>query len=627
MLKWLRPILLASVAILAILIGPASSASAAPANDNFASRQALTGALPITTAANNIGATAEAGEPDIYTNDVQRSVWFSWTAPGALDLVIDQCGAGFTGEPNPFIGMAVRTGTSLGSLVLVKETAGRCLLRFHATAGVTYNFQIDYRSSEGNFNLKLRGLAPPLNDSFASATVLGPALPLTRSGTTVDSTWEAGEPPSLGGSSQSRSVWYSWTAPATERVRLSLCEKTYVDGPLNDMTVVYTGATLGTLVPISTLTSSDCNMDFPVTAGTTYRIAVSGYIIGDFDFVLGLKAAPPPANDNFADAQAVGPGLPAHATGNNDFATTEAGEPNHGGYSPTSRSVWFSWTAPITGRVRLKACGSNLQLFNSVYTGTALGALTDVGQRFYYARCSSFFDAVAGTTYRIAVAGGPFERTHGPFALEIHRVLVPTNDAFSSAIKLGPGLSVSRKGTTVDASTEEHEPDHTGSYGDYGGSVWYRWTAPSDSAAIISACSAGEPTLLAVYAKDPEAENPGIQALKQLDNDAEACRGGAKGGRLAIAPVKGVTYFVAVAAAQSDFESPFNLKIETYPASVKPAFNLKAAIAKCRKLKGKRKRVKCIKDARKKAALIKCGKLENPKAKAKCIRSAKRRYK
>ncbi|MCB0831748.1 MAG: hypothetical protein KDB64_12530, partial [Solirubrobacterales bacterium] len=107
--------------------------------------------------------------------------------------------------------------------------------------------------------------------------------------------------------------------------------------------------------------------------------------------------------------------------------------------------------------------------------------------------------------------------------------------------------------------------------------------------------------------------------------------GGTKGGRLAIAPVKGTLYFIAVVAALSDYESDFNLKIQGIPTSTKSAFNLKKAIAKCRKIKGKnakakRKRANCIKAARKKAAIIKCKKIKNAKSRNKCIKKARKRY-
>jgi hypothetical protein len=509
-------------------------------------------------------------------------------------------------------------------------------VRFVAASGVTYHFQVDYYENEGNFKLTVRNFAPPVNDNFATSTTLGPALPLTVNGTTVDSNWEAGEP-SLGGPTDSRSVWYSWTAPTSGRVRLSLCEKTYVDGPLNDLTKVFTGSTLATLVQVTALTSNDCNVDFPAAAGVTYRIAVSGHVAGEYRFVLGLKAAPPPANDNFTAAQIIGPNLPANATGNNDFATEEIGEPDHGGYPDTSRSVWYRWTAGVSGPMRLKTCNPDLSFFTSVYTGTLLTALTDVSERQDWAPCSRYFDAVAGTTYRIAVAGDPFGDSHGPFSLGLHKVAIPANDAFAAAVNVGSNLDASVKGTTVDATWEENEPPHTEGYGgSYGGSVWYRWTAPNDNPAILSACSSTLPNRLSVFIPNPEAEDPGaIDGLRVIDSDDQDCRGGQKGGRLAIAPVKGDTYFISVTAGERDYESPFTLAVQgqTVTTSPKPGgFNLKKAIAKCRKIKGKgrkakRKRAHCIRRAHKKAAIIKCKKLKKPGKRNRCIKKARKRYK
>lgn len=606
-----------------------ASASAAPANDNFAARQALSGPLPITAPASNIGATAEPGEPDIFTNDAISSVWFTWTAGANAAMVVDLCNAGFTGSSNPFLAMAVRTGSTLGTLALTGETAGTCSLRFNAVAGITYHFQIDYRNDQGNFNFKLRAQSPPANDNFVSAAVVGSALPVSTQGTTVDSTWQAGEPAALGGSSNSRSVWYSWTAPSSERIRLSLCEKTLVDGPLNSSTVVYTGTTLGTLVQVVAVTSNDCNVDFPVVAGTTYRIAVSGSIRGEFGFSLDLKSAPPPSNDSFVSPQEIGPGLPVFITANNDFATTEIGEPDHGGYSPTSRSLWFTWTAAVSGPVRLKTCSRDLFFYTSVYTGTILSALTEVGTRTYFAPCSTFFDAVAGTTYRIAVAGGPFSSTHGPFGLELRSVVKPPNDAFAAAANLGRSLTVTRKGTTVDSSTEDDEPSHLGYGGGSGGSVWYRWRAPNDRPVILEACSATEPNAIAVYRQDPESTDPPPGNLIQIDHDSSDCRNGLKGGRLAIAPVKGTIYSIAVAALEPDYESPFTLGIQATAdnSTTNPGFNLNKALAKCRKIKNRKSRASCIKAARKKAALIKCRKLTSKDAEAKCVKKVRKRFK
>ncbi len=639
MVQRVRLVLLAVLAALLTTLAGAGPAAAAPANDNFASAQTMGGALPITVSGNDFGASAEPGEPTIASVPAQKSVWYRWTAPTTATYVVDTCDDGFTGADftNPLIG--VRTGTTLATLANVAEVNGSCSLRFTATAGTAYYLQIDYYEYEGSFNLTLRKLDPPANDNFATPRALGPALPLNVNATTVDSSWEVGEPPALGGASDSRSVWFSWTAPTTQRVRLSLCDKTLVDGALNDTTIVYAGATLATLTTVAELTSNDCNVDFPVTAGTTYRIGVSGTSPGEFDFVLAMKAAPIPANDGFASAQVVGPALPVNTAGNNDFATEEAGEPQHGDYPDTSRSVWFSWTAAVSGPVRVKACNPELEFFTSVYTGTTLATLTDVSEWFNYAPCSRFFTAVAGTTYRIAVAGGPFGDTHGPFALNLHRVAIPANDDFDHALDLGSGLAVTQQGTTVDSTIETDEPTHGNLYGSNGGTVWYRWTAPNDNAVILTACSREQPNGIAVFGADPDSEFTGLRALRQIDYDDSSCRDGTRGGRLAIAPVKGTVYSILVSPAEPDYESAFTLTINGTSSTTtgpngkppKAGFNLKKTLAKCHRIKGKgrkarHRRTRCIRNARRKAAIIKCKKIKKAGKRNKCIKKARKRF-
>lgn len=633
MFQRLRFVFLFPLAALALFAGTAGSAAAAPANDNFAARQTISGALPLNVAANNIGATAEVGEPMFGGNAPLKTVWFSWTAPSTNKVVIDLCAVEFPDSPQPTVGIAVRTGATLGTLLVVTETIGRCALRLTPVSGATYTFHIDFRNNEGNFNLLLRPFTPPSNDNFATPINLGSTLPVNQSATTIDSGWEAGEPASLGGVNSSRSVWFTWTAPATGRIRIDQCETTYYDGPLNRAVIIYTGATLGTLAAVSSMTANDCVQDLPVTAGTTYRIAVSGNIQGEFGFILKMQSAPPPTNDNFATPQVVGPALPVLISGNNDFATEEAGEPDHGDYPDTSRSVWYSWTADQSGPVRVRACAKGLRHFTSVYTGVALAALTEVGERFYFSDCSVFIDAVAGTTYRIAVAGAPFEDSHGPFEFDVHRVAIPANDAFDSAANLGSGITASANGTTLDSTLEDDEPAHSLYSGSDGGSVWYRWTAPNDNAAILSSCSSGEPNRIAVYANDPEREETGIRDLLQIDFDDNSCRDGLNGGRLAIAPVKGTEYYIAVTPVLEDFESAFTLRIKgTAVATTPKPFNLKQAIAKCKKIKGtgkkaKRKRANCIKAARKKAAIIKCKKISKASKRNVCIKKARKRFK
>jgi hypothetical protein len=103
---------------------------------------------------------------------------------------------------------------------------------------------------------------------------------------------------------------------------------------------------------------------------------------------------PPPPNDNFTNRIPL-TGLGITALGYNLNATTEPGEP---GYPQT---VWWSWTAPVSGLVVILSANDSVFRSVQVYTGTVLTSLSQV------ASFGQPFNAVAGTTYQIQVGGGP----------------------------------------------------------------------------------------------------------------------------------------------------------------------------------------------------------------------------
>lgn len=606
------------------LLISASAATAAPANDNFSNAQVVGPALPATVPASTIGATAEPLEPSISSNTVESTVWFKWTAPAVnTPMVVDLCGAGFTGEDSPTEMIAVRTGIALNTLVLTAETVGECSVRFNAVANTQYKIQVEYRNYEGNFNFKLRKLAPPANDNFATPTIIPPAVPASVNGTTGDSNWEVGEPADLGGSGNSRSVWFSWTAPSTGQFRLDLCTYTSIVGAANSTTGVYTGNLPAPVAVVPATTN--CILDFPATASVNYRIAFSGSFKGEMNFTLKLTSAPPPANDKFANATVVGPGLPVSLPGNNDFATAEIGEPQHNGFGAAQHSVWYKWIPTQNQRVAIRACSKTFSVRLGVYTGLALNALTEVGEAPPWGPyCNVELDATAGTTYWIAAAGGSQDGDYGPFGLDIHTLKVPPNNDFAGAQDLGSKLPLSVTGTVVDATSESFEPSHQWGYGSQTPSVWYSWTATSDNPVIFSACSSTEPTRIAIYSGTL------LDDLKQVVQADEGCRDGTLGGRLAIAPEAGRAYKIAVASVERDFGSDFTLtakgSVSTPPVVNPPGFNLKKAIKKCKKIKSKKKRAACIKKAKKQAAIVKCKKLQNADSRAKCIKKARKRF-
>lgn len=148
-----------------------------------------------------------------------------------------------------------------------------------------------------------------------------------------------------------------------------------------------------------------------------------------------------PANDNFADAATLS-GDVVSATGSNVGATREAGEPQHAG-NATRASVWWRWTANRSGTVNVDTVGSSFDTVLAIYTGTAVNGLTEIGSNDDSAGVQSRvnFQAVQGTTYRIAVAG--FDAAVGSIRLQLLAGEPPpriaSNPAPGSALTLPAG--------------------------------------------------------------------------------------------------------------------------------------------------------------------------------------------
>ncbi|HEX8189681.1 MAG TPA: NF038122 family metalloprotease, partial [Pyrinomonadaceae bacterium] len=120
--------------------------------------------------------------------------------------------------------------------------------------------------------------ARPSNDSFANAVVVAGA----SGGAQGNSTWatrEAGEPATQAGFTGDKSVWFTWTAPATGTATFD------TEGSGFDTTLgVYTGSSVGTLTACSNCQNDDVQsgtrtsrVSFDATAGTVYYIDVDGW--------------------------------------------------------------------------------------------------------------------------------------------------------------------------------------------------------------------------------------------------------------------------------------------------------------------------------------------------------------
>jgi hypothetical protein len=452
---------------------------------------------------------------------------------------------------------------------------------------------------------------PPANDDFASAQVVGPALPVQAPGTTVEATFEAGEP---GQDDGGHTVWFSWMAPKSVPVRVDVCDYHVVNGPGNEGLAVYTGATLATLTAVAQ-SPNGCKVSFAAVSGTTYRIQFDSFFMGEGEFTLKMFEETPPANDDFAAAQAVGPALPISVAGTDIFSTVEPGEPHHGSDNesdfPPHDSVWYRWTPTTDVEARVRVCDSDFGARLGVYTGTAVGTLTRVTttvalNSFPY--CALQFDAEAGTTYRIAVSGGG-EEQEGNFTLDIHPFRRPANDDFEDAQPIGPELPISVQGSNLDASAEPQEPDHS-RFGDGlpFASVWYSWIPTASRLVRISTCGTPFSSVLSVYTGTL------LDSLEKVAKGEGGCEP-MNGNQLDLAASAGTHYLIAVDGSFPDQEGPFTLRIFDPnaappqplgpvgpPGAVsKPGFSLRRALKKCRRIKKKGARRHCINRARRKA--------------------------
>ncbi|MDQ1694675.1 MAG: hypothetical protein QOJ03_28, partial [Frankiaceae bacterium] len=271
-------------------------------------------------------------------------------------------------------------------------------------------------------------------------------------------------------------------------------------------------------------------------AGTTYRIAVDST---DYELriTLKLRAAVPPANDDFAAAVTLSGDLPIGGTGTNVDATLESGEPPINAQDST---VWYSWTPSSSGPVVIDACGSEIVADIDVYSGAALNALVAVatGHSSGCGRVAATFDAVAGTRYDFRV-GGRFGAV-GAFQLHIDNGPTrPANDDFASAQVLDGPLPLTVTGANVGATAEASDPSPAGAPG--GRSVWYEWTPTEAVIVTVETCNSNFDTLLGVYSGDD------IGSLTPIAESDDNCTAFSSfQSKVAFGAVPGTTYHLMI---------------------------------------------------------------------------------
>lgn len=301
------------------------------------------------------------------------------------------------------------------------------------------------------------------NDNFADAIDVT-AQPLTYyryvGGT---GTAEPGEP-AHAGNPAAQSFWFQWQAPADKVMAFG----EYLNG--NSARIgIYTGTAVNSLALVAQGTG---RVFFAAQAGVRYWIAVDSPAA---DYIY-LREYPQGGADDRTAAEAIAGSPPFQIRGNNIFATAAADDPDFGSANPANHSVWWVWTAPSNGALRVdsRLCdfGPGLTVFERPPGGVA----TKIGSGLD----SVGFAVTAGRDYLICVDA--FNGAPGEISLWFDNVPTgpPPNDNIANAIDLGSGLVTCDGGWLLFATPEAGLPNETlGQWGLPGDrTMWWKWTCP-----------------------------------------------------------------------------------------------------------------------------------------------------
>jgi Ca2+-binding RTX toxin-like protein len=179
------------------------------------------------------------------------------------------------------------------------------------------------------------------------------------------------------------------------------------------------------------------------------------------------------SNDYFAN-RIVLTGNNITVTGDNIGATGETGEPTQNG---TINSVWWTWTAISSEPVTIDTNGSDFDSYLSVFTGNTVNGLSIVSQDDDSGTGNAsqvIFNAIAGTTYQIAVDG--FSSNTGNIVLNLNQQIPTVTLSVSPTSVLEDGTTnflytFTRNGSLSSSLTVNYDIGGTASNSDYTGAT------------------------------------------------------------------------------------------------------------------------------------------------------------
>ena len=272
-------------------------------------------------------------------------------------------------------------------------------------------------------------IAPPVNDCFCNRTLIeGTNLLVT--GSNRGATSDVGEP-RLSPNAAGQSIWWSWSTTNSGRVFLSTLDANfdtvlgvYQGSSLSALTTVavnddrlspfylFSAVSFDAVVPLK-CAPKPCRESYQIVVDGSTKPPILGYHQSAGEVSVKLSFVPRPPNDDFAHRIPLS-GAYVIANGSIPAATPEPGEPILDGTNGL-RTMWWSWTAPTNlgatvAGATLIVHGAGFLPAIGVYQGNSVSTLTNglatnISPTNFDLTSQLNFDAVAGQTYQIAVAG------------------------------------------------------------------------------------------------------------------------------------------------------------------------------------------------------------------------------
>lgn len=423
--------------------------SVAAASYTVVSAQRITAVAPAALSTGPISVTTPVGTAASTTDFVAVAVptitaLVPVSAPVGATVLIQGTNLGgatrveFNGQTAVFV---VDSGTQI--LAAVPAGAATGLVTVTTPGGTT--------TSPTTFTV----IAPPPNDSFAAAQSLASNPAGSVTGANRGATKEVGEP-DHGGNPGGRSVWYRWTAPSAGVTTFDTLGSgfdtllaVYLGGAVSGLTLVANSDDLPNL--------TNSLVTFVTTPGTSYAIAVDGY-----------------RSELSTAGEASSGSLQLNWTSSSTLPAISSFQPDRGepGTLVTVRGVNLGGITVVT--------------FQGVPAAFRILSPGEIAATVPADAPTGFIQVASATGSARALA--PFTVVHPP-----------PNDSFSQAQRIeGPAGFV--LGNNRDAGKQSGEPAHAANAG--GGSVWYRWVAPSSGPCQFDTQGSTFDTLLAVYTGD-----------------------------------------------------------------------------------------------------------------------------